>query len=168
MESSRSTASTMRPRRTYCAPNRTRGRDLARSLSGATHVLGIRRIGVGFCCVVLFTRRLPKRRLRPGWFGFPVVALLLAAAPVRAQIVLPLAESIEGSPVVAVIPPDTIPAIDAPRFLRGPAAASQMARDELVLGVRLRGVSRAYPLGHLSAHEIVNDRFEDLPVAVTW
>lgn len=100
--------------------------------------------------------------------GAVAITILLALAPAGAQTILPLPTSIDGTPVVAAVPPDAIPAIDAPRFLRGPAADRQMAQDEFVLGVWLRGVARAYPLGHLSAHEIVNDRFKDLPVAVTW
>jgi hypothetical protein len=82
--------------------------------------------------------------------------------------VLPIPAPLDGAPVQAVIPPDAIRAIDAPAFVRGPAAAGQMALDEHVLGVRLAGIARAYPLGHLSSHEIVNDRFGDTPVAVTW
>lgn len=94
------------------------------------------------------------------------LAVLLAAG--QGPVILPVPEPIDGAPVRVVIPPDAIRAIDEPTFLRGDAAARQMAADEHVLGVRLGGVARAYPLGHLSAHEIVNDRFGDIPVAVTW
>jgi hypothetical protein len=67
-----------------------------------------------------------------------------------------------------VIPPDAIRALDAPTFVRGAAAGRQMAADEHVLGVALGGQARAYPLGYLSAHEVVNDRVGEVPVAVTW
>jgi len=92
----------------------------------------------------------------------------LAALAAAQPLVLPLPDAIDGAPVHVAIPPDAIRAIDQPTFLRGEAAARQMARDEPVLGVRLAGAARAYPLGYLSSHEIVNDRFGDLPVAVTW
>lgn len=94
----------------------------------------------------------------------------LAAVPASAGEwrMLEVPESIDGAPVHIALPPDAIRAIDDPVFVSGAAAERQMARDELVLGVRLGGVARAYPLGHLSSHEIVNDRFGDLPVAVTW
>ncbi|MBI4609871.1 MAG: DUF3179 domain-containing protein [Candidatus Rokubacteria bacterium] len=101
-----------------------------------------------------------------------VVALviLLEAVPASAQrlTLLSVPEPIDGTPVYVALAPDVIRAIDEPKFAAGAAAERQMARDEHVLGVRLAGVARAYPLGHLSAHEIVNDRFGDTPVAVTW
>lgn len=98
------------------------------------------------------------------------VVIWLVAVPVFAQEgrLLPVPDAIEGTRVFVALPPDAIRAIDEPRFVSGAAADPQMARDEHVLGVRLGGIARAYPLGHLSAHEIVNDRFGDLPVAVTW
>jgi len=102
-----------------------------------------------------------------------IVALVLLspiAAPVTAQprLVFPVPREIDGSPVVGVLAPDAIRAIDAPTFLRGKAAARQMVEDESVLGVHLGGQTRAYPLGFLTAHEIVNDHFGGIPVAVTW
>lgn len=95
---------------------------------------------------------------------------LVAAAPASARepIVLPMPDAIDGTQVFVALAPDVIRAIDVPTFVSGAAADRQTARDEYVLGVRLRGIARAYPLGHLSAHEIVNDRFGDTPVAVTW
>jgi hypothetical protein len=94
----------------------------------------------------------------------------LAATPAAAQRgpVLTVPPSIEGTPVFAALPPDAIRAIDAPTFVRGAAAARQMTTDEPVLGLRLGGEARAYPLGYLSAHEIVNDRIGNTPIAVTW
>ena len=93
----------------------------------------------------------------------------LAVLPVRAERtpVLMMPDAIEGTRVFVALPPDAIPAIDAPTFLRGPSAARQMTADEPVLGVRLAGEARAYPLGLLSSHEIVNDWFGETPVAVT-
>jgi hypothetical protein len=82
--------------------------------------------------------------------------------------VLTVPPAVDGTPVFVALPPDAIRAIDAPAFLGGAAAERQMTADEPVLGVRLAGEARAYPLGLLSAHEIVNDRFADTPVAVTW
>lgn len=103
----------------------------------------------------------------------PIVALVLLGAlavPAAAQPapVLPAPREIDGSPVFIALPPDAIRAIDTPTFVRGEAAARQMAEDEPVLGVRLGGEARAYPLGYLTAHEIVNDRFGDEPAAITW
>jgi hypothetical protein len=99
-----------------------------------------------------------------------MVAGVLLFAPAAAQraAVLTMPGPIEGTAVSAVLPPDAIRAIDAPTFLRGAAGTAQMAADEPVLGLRLGGEARAYPLGYLSAHEIVNDRVGDVAIAVTW
>lgn len=99
-----------------------------------------------------------------------VLAAALAATPAAAQRgpILTVPAPIDGTAVSVVLAPDAIRAIDTPTFLRGEAAAAQMTADEPVLGLRLGGEARAYPLGYLSAHEIVNDRLGEIPVAVTW
>jgi hypothetical protein len=63
-------------------------------------------------------------------------------------------------------PRDGIPSIDAPRFV--PAAEAELRPDDRVLGVALNGVAKAYPVRILNWHEIVNDRFGDDPVVVTY
>ena len=40
--------------------------------------------------------------------------------------------------------------------------------DQLVIGVKLNGHVRAYPLRYLVDYEVVNERFEDSLVAVTY
>lgn len=71
-------------------------------------------------------------------------------------------EIISGGP-----PKNGIPALTGPEFVKV-AEASFMRDDELILGVSLNGVARAYPTRILSWHELVNDRFRDLPVLVSW
>ncbi len=109
---------------------------------------------------------------RTFWAAPPalLLAAALAATPAAAQRgpILTVPGPIDGTSVSVVLPPDAIRAIDTPTFLRGEAAAEQMTADELVLGLQLGGEARAYPLGYLSAHEIVNDRVGEVPVAVTW
>jgi len=102
-------------------------------------------------------------------FGL-AVAGVLAAGPGAAQRgpVLTVPPPIDGTPVFAAVAPDAIRAIDQPVFLSARAAERQMTTDEPVLGVSLAGLARAYPLGYLGAHEIVNDRVGGVPVAVTW
>ena len=103
--------------------------------------------------------------------GLAVIAAGLGLAPAGGAaepLVLEVPAAIAGAPVHAVLPPDAIRAIDAPAFRRGPGAARQMTADEVVLGLRIGGDARAYPLGYLSAHEIVNDLVGGRPVAVTW
>ena len=113
--------------------------------------------------VVLLSHGLPAAAQTIGEVGG-----LAAPAATQPPPVLPVPREIGGSPVFVVLAPDAIRAIDDPTFVRGEAAARQMAEDESVLGVRLGGDARSYPLGYLTSHEIVNDRVGDTPVAVTW
>jgi hypothetical protein len=62
---------------------------------------------------------------------------------------------------------DCIPAIDQPRFLSA-ADADYLEADDLVLSVTQGAITRAYPTRILDRHEIVNDRFGDVPVAITY
>jgi hypothetical protein len=75
---------------------------------------------------------------------------------------VPLDEFQSGGP-----PKDGIPAIDAPRYTR--ASEVDFLEDrEPVIELTVEGESRAYPLQILTWHEIVNARFGDTPVAVTF
>ena len=64
-------------------------------------------------------------------------------------------------------PRDGIPAIDQPRFVPA-AAADEIDADDGVLGVVHNGVKKAYPIAIMNWHEIVNDRFGDEAVVVTY
>ncbi|MDE1765601.1 MAG: DUF3179 domain-containing protein [Thaumarchaeota archaeon] len=76
--------------------------------------------------------------------------------------IVPLDEIKNGGP-----PPDGIPSIDNPKFV--PASQAQfMNNDDLVIGLRLNGQTKAYPLFILVWHEIVNDKLGDTPVAITY
>ncbi len=62
---------------------------------------------------------------------------------------------------------DCIPSIDRPVFL--PAGQVDfLDPDDLVLSVSHSGETRAYPTRILDRHEIVNDRFGETPLAVTY
>lgn len=64
-------------------------------------------------------------------------------------------------------PKDGIPSIDKPDFV----AASEVnfvSDDDLVIGLRINGETKAYPLFILVWHEIVNDVAGGVPVAVTY
>ncbi|MGI9565788.1 MAG: DUF3179 domain-containing protein [Nitrosopumilus sp.] len=64
-------------------------------------------------------------------------------------------------------PPDGIPSIDEPKFVSA-AEEDFVADDDLVIGVNYMGEIKAYPLFIMTWHEIVNDFFGDVPVAVTY
>jgi hypothetical protein len=64
-------------------------------------------------------------------------------------------------------PPDGIPPVDEPRFL-DVGEVDFLADSEPVLAVEVGGEARAYPVQIMIWHEIVNDRFGDVPVSVTY
>lgn len=76
--------------------------------------------------------------------------------------IIPLDEIKSGGP-----PKDGIPSIDNPRFVQA-KDAQFVADDDLVIGLRLNGETRAYPLLILVWHEIVNDRMGNTPIAITY
>ena len=76
--------------------------------------------------------------------------------------IIPLDKIKGGGP-----PKDGIPSIDDPKFAK--IQDSQFVSDsDVVIGLEINGESRAYPLFILVWHEIVNDEFGGLPVAVTY
>lgn len=76
--------------------------------------------------------------------------------------VIPLNELRSGGP-----PPDGIPPIDTPSFVRT-ASVDFLSDQEPVLALQIDGEARAYPVQILMWHEIVNDTFGTTPVAVTY
>ncbi|MBA3552033.1 MAG: DUF3179 domain-containing protein [Actinobacteria bacterium] len=71
-------------------------------------------------------------------------------------------EIISGGP-----PPDGIPPIDEPKFIR-PSEATWLAPQEPVIAIDLNGDARAYPAQIMTWHEIVNDTVGGVPVTVTY
>jgi len=86
------------------------------------------------------------------------------AAPTTA----PVNEPDKEYEIITLLPLDAIPAIDNPKFLSAEDADAQYAPDDLVMGVVFDGEARAYSIGHLSRHEIVNDTVSGRKIAVTW
>lgn len=72
-----------------------------------------------------------------------------------------LTQLLDGGP-----PKDGIPSIDRPRF--DTAQTTPFARDELVIGVEIDGVAKAYPIGIMNWHEIVNDTVGDTNLTVSY
>ncbi len=63
---------------------------------------------------------------------------------------------------------DCIPSIDGPEFETVAEADSWLKDADLVLGLELNGVVKAYPVKILNWHEIVNDYLNETPIAVTY
>lgn len=63
---------------------------------------------------------------------------------------------------------DCIPSIDEPEFETVAEAGNWLRDTDLVLGLELNGIVKAYPVKILNWHEIVNDFLNETPVAVTY
>ena len=63
---------------------------------------------------------------------------------------------------------DGIPAIDNPQFESAEDAGQWLVDNEPVQTVDINGEVKAYPLGILIWHEIVNDTIGGVPVVVTY
>lgn len=63
-------------------------------------------------------------------------------------------------------PKDGIPSIDEPVFFN--ADETTLKDGDRILGVKEKGVAKAYPIKILNYHEIVNDKFNGKPVVVTY
>lgn len=75
---------------------------------------------------------------------------------------IPVAEIRDGGPGK-----DGIPALENPDFL-DPAQATYLNDQDLVIGYKRGDDIRAYPHKIMDWHEIVNDRFDDFPVAINY
>ncbi len=95
------------------------------------------------------------------WVGVAVAATTKNGFDLT-DALIPIDEVLPGGPSR-----DGIPAIDHPRFVAA-SAAGFIAEDDRVLGVVRNGVSKAYPLSIMNWHEIVNDRFGDERVVITY
>jgi len=62
---------------------------------------------------------------------------------------------------------DGIPAIDRPTFVKARDADFLMGEDR-ILGIEIRGISKAYPISILNWHEIVNDSFGEQFFTITY
>ncbi len=63
-------------------------------------------------------------------------------------------------------PKDGIPAIDRPKFVA--AEQARLGDTDRVLGLAIGGSARAYPVRILNWHEVVNDRFGNRAVVVSY
>ena len=75
-----------------------------------------------------------------------------------------------GSALVALVlrwRPSPVPIVDNPRFVSA-AEATWLGDHELVLGVVVAGVSKAYPIPAVAPLEYLNDRVAGAPIGVSW
>jgi hypothetical protein len=65
------------------------------------------------------------------------------------------------------VPKDGIPALLNPKFISSKGARFFNPGDE-VIGIALGDTAKAYPVKILNLHEVVNDRIDGVPIAVTF
>ncbi len=63
---------------------------------------------------------------------------------------------------------DGIPSIDRPKFITASEADRFLNDDDLVLGITIDGVAKAYPRKIMVWHEIANDEINGIPVVITY
>lgn len=63
---------------------------------------------------------------------------------------------------------DGIPSLDFPDFVTASEADERLTDDEIVIGLYINGVAKAYPYNILNWHEIANDAFGDQKVSITY
>jgi len=68
----------------------------------------------------------------------------------------------------ALMKPDGIPPIDAPKFWEKEKALEAYFEHEPVITVEINGKAKAYPLSVLMYHEIVNDELGGIPISATY
>jgi peroxiredoxin len=76
---------------------------------------------------------------------------------------VPLDRIFSGGP-----PKDGIPSIDRPKFITPSEADRFLKDDDLVLGIVIDGVAKAYPRKIMVWHEIANDEINGIPVVITY
>lgn len=91
-----------------------------------------------------------------------MIVLLLLTGFKLDHAIVPKEEILSGGP-----PKDGIPALLKPKFIQADQAKFLKAEDQ-VIGVKLKGEAKAYPIKILNWHEAVNDTINRLPIVVTF
>ena len=106
------------------------------------------------------TRELPGGDVETAPAGDRLLAIDTPGARVR--------DGFDPNRIVDVLPPDAIRPIDEPCFDAVETAGRWLQPVSPVLQVEVNGDQRAYPLGIMTQHEIVNDVIGGVPVTVTY
>jgi len=97
-----------------------------------------------------------------------VVMLVLSGAALAERPEPEVHGTFDGDDMYTLLPPDAIPAITAPEYVTGEAAAAQMSADEPVIGVFSDTDAVCWSTWQLDHHEIVNDTLDGTAIAATW
>ncbi len=76
--------------------------------------------------------------------------------------------NIELSEITVVLPRNSFPTINYPKFIGKKEGLSHFFEHEPVISVTIDGKSKAYPLNMLTMHEISNDSLSGVPILPTF
>ena len=96
----------------------------------------------------------PQRKLQPAGPGKQPFDVTRHTIPLRE--------------IVSSVPRDIISALSDPTFLSADQVTGLLKDSDRVLGVSWNGEAKAYPVGILNWHELVNDAVAGRPVLVSW
>ncbi|TRX59406.1 DUF3179 domain-containing protein [Fulvivirga sp. M361] len=99
--------------------------------------------------IFIYTNTLSQKQLQKN--GFNLSDLTISFSEIK-----------QGGP-----PKDGIPAINHPRF-ESASNATFIKPNDLIIGVEINGIAKAYPIKILNWHEIVNDEISTRPVVITY
>jgi hypothetical protein len=63
---------------------------------------------------------------------------------------------------------DAFPVLDNPATVMGRDVGAQIDANEMVIGIEVNGVARAYPIAVMGKHELANDELGDAAITVSW
>ena len=76
--------------------------------------------------------------------------------------------NIDLSEITLVLPRESFPAIDFPKFINKGLAFNSFFKYEPVISVEINGEAKAYPLNMLTMHEISNDSLGGVPILPSY
>ena len=74
----------------------------------------------------------------------------------------------KGALIGGCLKQDCLPSIDIPKFETAADADKNLLPEDLIIGLKYQGITRAYPQRILNFHEIVNDKYNEEPIAITF
>jgi hypothetical protein len=101
----------------------------------------------------------------PVVFAAIAVGLFVAACETSGYHTKPRVAVVDGDPIVQMYEPGAMPSLDHPHYVPSRHHTDRPFHDEMVLGVGL-DAPRAYPLGLLDGHEVINDEAAGVPYVV--
>ena len=76
--------------------------------------------------------------------------------------------NIDLSEITLVLPRESFPAIDFPKFIKKDLAFDSFFKHEPVISIAINGEAKAYPLNMLTMHEISNDSLGGVPILPSY